>query len=305
MKQIIAICWLFLTLCFIESFAFAEIKFPENAEYVCLSELPDGEYCPERFSWSGGSGRIRISCDRVIVENGIAFADIVFSSPNYICVIVNEVRFTGIHTDTASVFRIPVTTEGETVIRGITTAMSKEHEIEYVLNVFIGNDREGLNNKPRNSGNELRKDTLTVLQRNDGTTEIDIFGLRKYLVVPEGVEVLDEAGFTLLKKPFTNVLLGNGKTICNVEKYNSCFAFCLDDDGALVNAGTPDAIDYATLLKNKCKLAFLPYNPGVEQETAVERLQMIGIPVFFDLSGEESSSGELEKWEMVYEVLFG
>ncbi|MBQ9911515.1 MAG: hypothetical protein IJM49_00635, partial [Firmicutes bacterium] len=46
--------------------------------------LKDGEYKPDSFSWSGGSGRLAyIRCNKIIVRNGQAYAEIEFSSPNY------------------------------------------------------------------------------------------------------------------------------------------------------------------------------------------------------------------------------
>ena len=32
--------------------------------------LPDGEYAPDGFSFSGGTGKVTITCPRVVVENG-------------------------------------------------------------------------------------------------------------------------------------------------------------------------------------------------------------------------------------------
>lgn len=45
--------------------------------------LADGTYTPDSFSWSGGSGKVSISCNKVTVTNGQAYATIVFSSEYY------------------------------------------------------------------------------------------------------------------------------------------------------------------------------------------------------------------------------
>ena len=45
--------------------------------------LPDGEYAPDGFSFSGGSGRVTITCPKLRVSGGEVLATLVFSSPNY------------------------------------------------------------------------------------------------------------------------------------------------------------------------------------------------------------------------------
>ena len=51
--------------------------------------LPDGVYTPDSFSWSGGTGRVKISCNKITVKNGQAYATIVFSSNSYAYVKAN------------------------------------------------------------------------------------------------------------------------------------------------------------------------------------------------------------------------
>ena len=34
------------------------------------TKLKDGVYKPDKFSWSGGSGRVNITCDKVTIKNG-------------------------------------------------------------------------------------------------------------------------------------------------------------------------------------------------------------------------------------------
>ena len=38
--------------------------------------LKDGVYTPDSFSWSGGTGKVRISCSKVTVTGGQAYATI-------------------------------------------------------------------------------------------------------------------------------------------------------------------------------------------------------------------------------------
>ena len=45
--------------------------------------LADGVYTPDKFSWSGGTGKVSISCTKITVTGGQAYATIVFSSGSY------------------------------------------------------------------------------------------------------------------------------------------------------------------------------------------------------------------------------
>ena len=105
--------------------------------------LEDGAYDVAEFSFSGGSGRVTISCDSLRVTGGQAVATIVFSSPHYGYVKAGGATYEGKYTDESSEFEIPVNLNADTVILGMTTAMSQPHEIEYTLRVVPGARREG------------------------------------------------------------------------------------------------------------------------------------------------------------------
>ena len=100
--------------------------------------LADGEYAAADFSYSGGTGRVTLRCDGVSVRGGAATARIVFSSPHYAYVKVDGVRYDGEHTADSSAFDLPVRLGEETRILGMTTAMSRPHEIAYALRVTPG-----------------------------------------------------------------------------------------------------------------------------------------------------------------------
>lgn len=109
--------------------------------------LADGVYTPDRFSWSGGSGRIHISCNKVTVKNGQAYATIVFSSSAYPYVKANGNKYTGSHGSGTSTFTIPVELNKNNTIIGMTTKMSANHEIQYKIFVYLaaanGNGTDG------------------------------------------------------------------------------------------------------------------------------------------------------------------
>ena len=100
------------------------------------TKLKDGVYKPDKFSWSGGSGRVNITCDKVTIKNGQALATIVFSSSAYQYVKANGKKYLPTHTGGKSIFVIPVELNKNNSIIGMTTKMSTAHEITYSILVY-------------------------------------------------------------------------------------------------------------------------------------------------------------------------
>lgn len=100
-------------------------------------DLADGDYVPDDFSWSGGSGRVSISCDKVTITEGKAYAEIVFDSSAYAYVKVDGEIYYPSHEGDTSVFVIPVLLNTNDTIVGMTTKMSSAHEIEYQIFVSL------------------------------------------------------------------------------------------------------------------------------------------------------------------------
>lgn len=96
--------------------------------------LADGEYSVG-VSLEGGSGRAKINSPaKLTVENGEAFAEIVWGSSNYDCMTVGGEKFYPQNTEGNSEFIIPVTGfDYKMPVSANTTAMSTPHEIEYTL----------------------------------------------------------------------------------------------------------------------------------------------------------------------------
>lgn len=101
------------------------------------TKLKDGVYKPDKFSWSGGSGRVNITCDKVTIKNGQALATIVFSSSAYQYVKANGKKYLPTHTGGKSIFVIPVELNKNNSIIGMTTKMSAAHEITYSILVYL------------------------------------------------------------------------------------------------------------------------------------------------------------------------
>ena len=83
--------------------------------------LKDGVYSPDRFSWSGGSGRLAyIRCNKITVRGGKAFATIEFSSSKYDSLKANGRVYSKEGGGNAK-FTIPVKMNANNTIIGRTT----------------------------------------------------------------------------------------------------------------------------------------------------------------------------------------
>lgn len=106
----------------------------KNAPSSASSDIEDGEYTVE-VTLEGGSGKSSVeSPTKLTVENGKAFAEIVWNSPNYDYMIVDGEKVLPFNTDGNSSFKIPVSEfDSKIDVKADTTAMSEPHEIEYTL----------------------------------------------------------------------------------------------------------------------------------------------------------------------------
>lgn len=101
------------------------------------TKLKDGVYTPDKFTWSGGTGKVNITCNKVTIKNGQALATIAFSSSAYQYVKANGKKYFPTHTGGKSIFVIPVELNKNNKIIGMTTKMSAAHEIEYSIMVYL------------------------------------------------------------------------------------------------------------------------------------------------------------------------
>ncbi len=97
------------------------------------ADVSDGTYTCE-VTLQGGSGRASIESPTVVsVKNGEIIADIVWSSPNYEYMLVNDVQYDPVQTEGNSQFQIPVTLDEDVAVSALTVAMSQPHLIDYTL----------------------------------------------------------------------------------------------------------------------------------------------------------------------------
>ena len=103
-------------------------------------DMPDGEYSIE-VNMTGGSGRASVSSPTwLIVEDGKAYARLLWSSSYYDYMIVGGTKYLNQTTDGSnSTFKIPITAlDDEIDVIADTTAMGDPVEIEYHLTFYSG-----------------------------------------------------------------------------------------------------------------------------------------------------------------------
>ena len=288
------------------------------------TKLADGTYKPDSFSFSGGTGKVRISCSKITVSGGKVTATIVFSSPNYSYVKANGRKYYGSHSGGSSTFEIPVTLNANNRIIGMTTAMSQDHEVEYTIFIGLKAALEGEENADGNvpeiagltyeATDEITDAKLFRIYRFEGgIVEIEVEDAGSYLVYDEGAELPAgiEESVVLIERPVESAYLATAEMYEFTRQIAAEEAVKLAGFEAeeLTFAGEYAAPDYTALLLASCDLAIVPSNFAGEQIDPVlaevrDRLEMLGVPMFVDRSADEESEEARLEWVKVYGVLF-
>ena len=306
--------------------------------------LADGTYAPDKFSFSGGTGKTTISCPKVTVSGGKATATIVFSSPNYAYVKANGSKYYPSVGGGTSTFSIPVKLNSNNTIIGMTTAMSQDHEITYTIYIYIeaadgaqssapGAEAAKVAGLSFTAADEITDAELFQIYRYEGGfAVIDVKDAGRWLLIPEGAEApagLEEDA-ALVQLPVQRAYAASDAALALIERIGSDELLdkiaAVGSEAALPErmaagevafAGSAEAPDYAALLVNGCDFAILPETFSVTEDDArtpeelaqigavAERLEMLGIPGFVDRSAmEPTERGRLE-WIKVYGLIFG
>ena len=107
----------------------------EDKKTVEDLKLEDGEYTVD-VAMEGGSGKASVDSPAALeIKDGKITATIVWSSPNYDYMIVNDEKYEPVNKDGNSTFEIPVDAfDYKMPVTADTVAMSTPHEIDYTLN---------------------------------------------------------------------------------------------------------------------------------------------------------------------------
>lgn len=94
--------------------------------------IVDGNYKVD-VTLSGGSGRSTIESATVEIKDGNAVATIVWSSPFYDFMMVDDVRYEPVQESGNATFTFPIVLDTEIKVSADTVAMSQPHLIDYTL----------------------------------------------------------------------------------------------------------------------------------------------------------------------------
>jgi hypothetical protein len=102
-------------------------------DVITESSVPDGIYTAE-VTLAGGSGRTSIeSPANITITNGTMTATIIWGSPSYEYMLIDEVYYYPVNTTGNSTFEIPVSMDKDIEVTAQTVAMSAPHDIDYTL----------------------------------------------------------------------------------------------------------------------------------------------------------------------------
>lgn len=293
--------------------------------FLCVSASTAEElHVPDAFTFSGGTGRVTISCPEVRTSAEGNFATIVFSSPHYEYVKVNGETYPTVCDEQTSTAVIPVPVNRSFEILASTTAMSKPHEIRYTLYIRVNALADELI-----PGLEWESDLqlqyaegFTISHFQGGYALISIRDEGQYLMVPEGMPVPEglNPAITVLKKPLKNIYLAATSAMSLFDaldaldlirfsslQQNSWYvpgAVESMNSGNILFAGKYDTPDYEMLVKEDCGLAIestmITHAPKVR-----ELLEMLDIPVLVDRSSYETHPLGRTEWIKLYGALSG
>lgn len=122
-----------------------------TADVDNVADVPDGVYKPDAFRFSGGTGKLTISCGRVEVSGGKAYATLVFSSGSITQVFANGLKYLPkTKTETLSSFVIPVKGNGDTPMVATTKAMSAPHDVSYTVSMTLSKNSQKITDTEEN-----------------------------------------------------------------------------------------------------------------------------------------------------------
>lgn len=99
------------------------------------ASLADGTYKADDFSFSGGTGKTKITCEGITVKDGQTYATIKFSSSSFTKLVVDGKEYQPTSNEDGSCFEIPVVLNTDMTITGTTVAMTEPHDIDYVIHI--------------------------------------------------------------------------------------------------------------------------------------------------------------------------
>ena len=248
-----------------------------------LAESAPAETAPDGFSFSGGSGRVTISCPAIWESEGRTMARIVFSSPNYPTLQSEGVAYAATHEGKTSVFEIPVTLNQDMEVVGTTTAMSQPHDVTYTIRVSVGEAAPVAEAAQAEAPEGLPADVLAIHR-------------------PERIYLAATSAMALFAR--LDALGCVGASSLEAEDWSVEAARAAMEAGEMTFAGKYSEPDYELLIQLGCDLAvestMIFHTPKVK-----EMLESLGIPVIVDRSSYEPHPLGRTEWIKLYGALVG
>ena len=326
---ILILCSIMLTSCSLQGVNSVVEESAEKTETVAEKPIEDGVIQVD-ITLEGGSGRAYVESPvTVTTKDGVSYATLVWSSPNYDYVRIDDVKYLNENQGGNSTFTIPVgSLEEPFTFIADTTAMSKPHEIEYTIIWNSSDDEEDGSEIAENAAFgkrdenaetplvdgkepaekvELKHATgFDIFRYDGGKSLIRIYGVgdytvdsgrpaqKTYLVSTSAMDLVRELG-ALVKVRFSPLRAADW----HIDEVSRII-----EDGQMLYAGKYRAPDYELLVANGCDLAI--ENTMIYHEPEVkEKLEELGIPVIVETSSYESDPlGRLE-WIKVYGEIYG
>ena len=284
-------------------------------------KLADGTYQAD-VTLTGGSGRATVDSPAALtVEGGKIYATIVWSSPYYDYMMVeDETYYNEAEAGENSTFTIPLEKlPCEISVIGDTTAMSVPHEIEYTLSFTL--KETDFSELTKTGQWDLSYATQYQVEQY-GKYDLITIADSRFLLVPENVPVPEHVpeDVVVLKQPLDHTYLVSSSVMDMIREIGALSDVRLTGvkesdwyieeaasamkSGSMLYAGKYNEPDYELILKEGCNFALentmIGHNPEVK-----EKLESLGIPVMVERSSyEEHPLGRLE-WIRLYGLLYG
>ena len=312
---------------------------------IALAEAwTDGEYAPDGFTFSGGSGRVTITCPKVVLRGGEATATLVFSSPNYSRAVVDGAEYPATHDGDTSVFEVPAPLNADFTVVATTTAMSQPHDVAYTLHIYLGEAGPEAAEAEAPAGEQaapvsgrrrelpglvwqselpLRYAREFAVDRYEGGYRlVTTSDGSRFLAVPEGAGVpagLD-ADIRVLRLPLGRVYMAATATMALFDALDALDAVRFSgtrangwyveraaaamERGEMAYAGKYSEPDYELLLGEGCDLA-IESTMILHTPKVREMLEGLGIPVFVERSSYEAHPLGRTEWVKLWGALLG
>ena len=306
--------------------------------------LPDGEYAPDGFTFSGGSGKVTITCPKVVLRGGEATATLVFSSPNYPRAMVDGAEYPATHDGDTSVFEVPAPLNADFTVVGTTTAMSQPHDVAYTLHIYLGEagpeaaEAEAPAGEQAAPVSERRRELpgltwqselplryareFAVDRYEGGYRLVTTSDGSRFLAVPEGAAVPEglDADIRVLRLPLNRVYMAATATMALFDALDALDAVRFSgtrangwyvenaaaamDRGDMLYAGKYSEPDYELLLGEGCELA-VESTMILHTPKVKEMLEGLGIPVLVERSSYEAHPLGRTEWVKLWGALLG